>query len=165
MVEPVADQSRTSARKEPQRTVRILGVPMDLGQQRRGVDMGPSAVRYAGLQDRLSELGYIVRDSGNINVPVVEMIAQQDSDGQARHLDEVVRVCQSIYDRITAMCRPASLPSSWAAITASRWAVSAGIAYGGQVGVIWVDAHARLQHAPHFAIRQRSRDADGGAAR
>src|SRR5471030_120324 len=101
MVEPLADQAGSEPDTEPQRIVRVLGVPMDLGQQRRGVDMGPSAVRYAGLQDRLTELGFIVRDSGNIDVPVVEMIAGHDSDGQARHLDEVVRVCQSIYDRIT----------------------------------------------------------------
>lgn len=49
-------------------TVGIVGVPMDLGQERRGVDMGPSAIRYAGLQDRLLELGYSVIDYGDISV-------------------------------------------------------------------------------------------------
>ncbi|MDX1415382.1 MAG: arginase family protein, partial [Candidatus Promineifilaceae bacterium] len=51
------------------RTVRIIGVPMDLGQSRRGVDMGPSAIRYAGLQSRLEPLGHFVHDEGNIHVP------------------------------------------------------------------------------------------------
>ena len=55
-----------------QSQLRILGVPMDLGQQRRGVDMGPSAVRYAGLFERLTKLGCEVEDSGNILVPVRE---------------------------------------------------------------------------------------------
>ena len=51
------------------RTIRIIGVPMDLGQNRRGVDMGPSAVRYAGLQARLNQLGHEVHDEGNVHVP------------------------------------------------------------------------------------------------
>jgi len=52
----------------PTPTLRIFGAPMDLGQQRRGVDMGPSALRYAGLQARLQRLGYDVHDGGNIDV-------------------------------------------------------------------------------------------------
>ena len=85
--------------------IRIFGVPMDLGQERRGVDMGPSAVRYAGLRDRLTGLGYDVVDHGNIHVPTVEEI-QESNDGEARpinahHLDAVADVCQSIYDAIT----------------------------------------------------------------
>ena len=49
--------------------IRILGIPMDLGQQRRGVDMGPSAVRYAGLYERLARIGCQVEDDGSIQVP------------------------------------------------------------------------------------------------
>lgn len=138
MVEPLTDQAGT----QPQRVVRVLGVPMDLGQQRRGVDMGPSAVRYAGLQDRLTALGFDVRDSGNVDVPVVEEIIGHDSDGQARHLDEVVRVCQSIYDRVTADVRA----DEFAIVLGGDHSIAvgsiAGIARSGTVGVIWVDAHA-----------------------
>ena len=54
------------------KSVQIFGVPMDLGQRRRGVDMGPSAVRYAGLNDRLRALGYDVFDNGNLSVPLPE---------------------------------------------------------------------------------------------
>ena len=71
MAESAAPRQESDGGRQ-QRGIRILGVPMDLGQQRRGVDMGPSAVRYAGLQDRLAALGYSVRDSGNI---------EQDADG------------------------------------------------------------------------------------
>ena len=52
--------------------IRIVGVPMDLGQQRRGVDMGPSALRYAGLFKRLRRLGHEVEDVGNVTVPVCD---------------------------------------------------------------------------------------------
>ena len=51
------------------KNIRIIGVPMDLGQSRRGVDMGPSAARYAGLQARLEGLGHTVHDEGNVAVP------------------------------------------------------------------------------------------------
>ncbi|MGH7489629.1 MAG: arginase family protein, partial [bacterium] len=51
----------------------VIGVPIDLGADRRGVDMGPSAIRYAQLQQKLEELGYTVQDAGNIEVPIAEM--------------------------------------------------------------------------------------------
>jgi arginase len=82
-------------------TVRILGVPMDLGQSRRGVDMGPSAIRYAGLQAHLKRLGYAISDAGNVDVPPVEGLdANQGSPDNAHHLSAVVQVCQSIYDAL-----------------------------------------------------------------
>src|SRR5262245_34624028 len=89
---------------------------MDLGQSRRGVEMGPGAERYAGLQDRLSRLGYDVFDCGNVSVPVVEEVTARHSSvesapvssnpsaeivGNAHHLAEVVQVCQAIYQKLT----------------------------------------------------------------
>ncbi|MBC8171886.1 MAG: arginase family protein, partial [Anaerolineae bacterium] len=73
--------------------VRIFGIPMDLGQRRRGVDMGPSAIRYAGLHQELTRLGYEVHDSGNIFVPQVEQIepppiAPASTQGKAHYLAE-----------------------------------------------------------------------------
>ncbi len=72
--------------------IRVIGVPMDLGQSRRGVDMGPSAVRYAQLQARLERLGYHLEDCGNVVVPPVEEIEGRakpapSSIGYAHHLD------------------------------------------------------------------------------
>ncbi|MEP7189874.1 MAG: arginase family protein, partial [Roseiflexaceae bacterium] len=57
------------------RDIAIIGTPVDLGAGRRGVDMGPSAIRYAGLKERLEALGHRVRDLGNIHVPLVEQLA------------------------------------------------------------------------------------------
>ena len=54
-------------------SIRIIGVPVDLGQKKRGVDMGPGAIRYAGLAKRLINLDYEVKDLGNIKVPVIDM--------------------------------------------------------------------------------------------
>ena len=68
-----------------QREIRILGVPMDLGQNRRGVDTGPSAVRYANLKARLEDLGHIVHDEGNIAVPnPEEHVAGSQGDAPLR---------------------------------------------------------------------------------
>src|SRR5689334_9936758 len=92
-------------------TIRILGVPMDLGQGRRGTDMGPSAVRYARLQDRLAGLGYIIHDGGNVVVPPVEEISEMEVpipyNGRARHLYKIVEVCQSIFEKVSC-CREAN---------------------------------------------------------
>src|SRR5579864_4828361 len=77
---------------------------MDLGQQRRGVDMGPSAVRYAELQDRLSELDYPVHDHGNIHVPTVAQVRKLEKGApeplNAHHLSAVAHVCQATYARV-----------------------------------------------------------------
>ena len=66
-----------------QRIIRIFGIPMDLGQRRRGVDMGPSALRYARLQRSLEKLGYDVWDMGNIAVAQVEELVVKRAQGQA----------------------------------------------------------------------------------
>src|SRR5438552_18453770 len=86
---------------ERQKTIRILGVPMDLGAGRRGVDMGPSAVRYARLQDRLARLGYVIHDGGNVIVPPVEELNTREKDraeanvdaqqGMAHHLNKLAK--------------------------------------------------------------------------
>ncbi|MBX3086421.1 MAG: arginase [Anaerolineae bacterium] len=124
------------------KVVRILGVPMDLGQQRRGVDMGPSAVRYAGLQERISELDYEVIDMGNLVVPVVEEIANDHSDQHARHLDAVTQVCQELYER-TVECMTTSDFSIFLGGDHSMSVGSVtGVASLHKIGVLWVDAHA-----------------------
>ena len=72
--------------------VQIIGVPMDLGQSHRGVDLGPGALRYAGLALRLEKLGYQVHDSGNLSVPVRESLRHQQKD---HYLPTILEVCKT----------------------------------------------------------------------
>src|SRR3990172_5854503 len=78
--------------------IRILGVPLDLGQERRGVDMGPSAVRAAGLNAALKGLGHQVEDAGNIHVKLPE--EQHFGDRRAKYLYEIAETCQEVAHRI-----------------------------------------------------------------
>jgi arginase len=121
------------------RTVRILGVPMDMGQSRRGVDMGPSAIRYAGLQEHLQRLGYTVYDCGNLDVPVVEEVTEREPN--ARYVEAVAEVCNRIYQEIlTCMAE-----DDFAIVLGGDHSISIGsvaaMARRRPTGVIWVDAH------------------------
>lgn len=126
------------------RPLRIYGVPMDLGQNRRGVDMGPSAIRYAGLQRRLETLGYCVHDSGNLSVPVTEQIPDGETvEGYpTHHLTAIERVARDIY---AAMLR--SVEADEHAIflggdhSISLGSVAGALHYAEKVGVLWIDAH------------------------
>ena len=82
---------------------------MDLGQDRRGVDMGPSAIRYARLEDALSDLGYTVTDLGNAGVPIPEMVASRQ---EARHLDAVRSVCDEVARRAEAVAKQGDDPAA-----------------------------------------------------
>src|SRR5438128_8104074 len=73
------------------RKIRVIGVPLDLGQSRRGVDMGPSAVRVAGLEARLEALGHIVEDSGNVPVAIPEQ--KKEGAANAKYLKEITATC------------------------------------------------------------------------
>ncbi len=122
-------------------TIRIIGVPMDLGQSRRGVDMGPSAVRYAGLQARLEKLGHIVHDEGNIQVPNPE---EDAAEGGKRRLTAVATACQSVY-QIGAKCVEMD---DFAIYLGGDHSISIGsiaaAAQPGPIGVIWIDAHGDI---------------------
>src|ERR1044071_6750442 len=78
--------------------IRILGVPLDLGQSRRGVDMGPSAVRVAGLEARLEALGHIVEDGGNVAVAIAEQ--KKEGDPRAKYLKEITATCTKHADMV-----------------------------------------------------------------
>src|SRR2546426_11137465 len=78
--------------------IRILGVPLDLGQERRGVDMGPSAVRAAGLNAAIKNLGHQVEDAGNVHVKLPE--EQHFGDKRAKYLKEIEETCQEGAHRI-----------------------------------------------------------------
>jgi arginase family enzyme len=99
---------------EPRR-IHIIGVPMDLGQQRRGVDMGPSVIRYAGLHGALRALGYQVNDLGNVPVPLPERVPLNQTrlaTWAASPLPAVSSTTESL--RLTCVTRARS---SWAATT------------------------------------------------
>lgn len=119
-------------------TVRIIGAPMDLGQSRRGVDMGPSAVRYAGLQARLERLGYRVLDQGNVPVPNPE---EKGAEEGAQRLEAVAAVCQSIYEMAQACVAEDDFGIYLGGDHSISIGTVAAAATREPVGVIWVDAH------------------------
>ena len=127
--------------------LRILGVPMDLGQQRRGVDMGPSAVRYAGFYDRLCRLGCQVEDAGNVPTPIREQRAVREHSstetqgGIVRHLPEVVAVCQAVYQLASACAPTPEIPIFLGGDHSIAIGSVAGTATAGPLGLIWIDAH------------------------
>jgi arginase (EC 3.5.3.1) len=123
------------------RPVRILGVPMDLGQGRRGVDMGPSAVRYAGLQARLEGLGYQVEDGGNIIVPVPEEVRAVGPGGM-RHLEAVAETCERVFQAVRETVADGRFPIILGGDHSIAMGTIAGIiAAAGPTGVLWIDAH------------------------
>ncbi|MEW6638538.1 MAG: arginase, partial [Actinomycetota bacterium] len=121
--------------------VGILGVPMDLGQDRRGVDMGPSAIRYARLREALEELGYAVADLGNTDVPIPEAAA--DGKERFKHLASVSRVCAAVYERAGEMVAQGMFPVFLGGDHSISVGTVSGVARaGGRTGVVWLDAHA-----------------------
>src|SRR6202158_681081 len=80
------------------RKIRVIGVPLDLGQSRRGVDMGPSAVRVAGLEAKLESLGHVVEDAGNISVTLPEQ--KNFGDAHARYLREITATCTKLAEEV-----------------------------------------------------------------
>jgi arginase len=119
-------------------TVRIIGIPMDLGQSRRGVDMGPSAVRAAGLNTRLAQLGHTVHDLGN--VPVVNPEEDAAASGAGR-LKAVAAACQTAYD----LARAPLAAGDFLIFLGGDHSISVGsvaaAAHQGPLGLIWIDAH------------------------
>ena len=120
---------------------------MDLGADRRGVDMGPSAVRVADLNARLSALGYEVTDAGNIPVRNPEMLSV--THGNAKYLPEIAEACQKLADQVEAALESGSIPI----VLGGDHSIAIG-SVGGlstfhhkrnhKVGVIWFDAHGDM---------------------
>jgi arginase len=118
----------------------IFGVPMDLGQDRRGVDMGPSAIRYARLQGALEELGYPVTDLGNAQTPIPETVEKQE---EIRHLAAVRGVCEEVAGQAEAMISEGLFPIFLGGDHSISIGTVSGVARSsGRTGVIWLDAHA-----------------------
>ncbi|RIH85790.1 Arginase [Meiothermus luteus] len=122
--------------------VAILGVPMDLGQGRRGVDMGPSAIRYGRLQETLEALGHQVEDYGDVRVPVVESLRRQGQGlGGMAYLEAIRAACLETLEVLRQM-PPGVLPVVLGGDHSIAMGSVAGASRGERTGVVWVDAHA-----------------------
>ena len=127
----------------------LLGVPMDLGAGRRGVDMGPSALRLARLGDTLEQLGHRVRDLGNVEVPVAESV--DHGVGSVRYLDAIAGVCAAVADAVAGLPHetvPVVLGGDHAislgSVAGATRRAAARPAGAGRLGLLWIDAHADL---------------------
>jgi arginase len=124
-----------------QRRIALVGVPLDLGQGRRGVDMGPSAIRYAGLAERLRAIGYTVDDRGDIAVPRAE--ATSPGDPHAKYLEAIVGVAGEVASAVESAERSGDLVVVLGGDHSLALGVFAGLArVHGRGAAIWLDAHA-----------------------
>jgi arginase len=123
------------------RAIAVLGAALDLGQGRRGVDMGPSAIRYAELLGRLAGLGLGVHDLGTVAEEPIEALAE--GDARAKYLAQILSVCSEIADRVEHSCRAGELPLVLGGDHSLALGVFGGLArVHGPVATIWFDAHA-----------------------
>jgi arginase len=125
------------------REVAIIGAALDLGQSRRGVDMGPSAIRYAGLEERLASLGFTVRDHGNVSTAEPEATALQDE--RARYLPEILAACE----RVAALVANEASRGATPLVLGGDHSIALGTLGGlasarGAGGVLWIDAHSDI---------------------
>jgi arginase len=125
------------------RRLAIIGAPLDLGAGRRGVDMGPSAIRYAGLEARLAELGLESDDLGNVELVVPEEIAE--GDPHARFLAEIKAACEDVAQRVKEARERGQTPLVLGGDHSVALGTLGGLAAAsGAGGVLWLDAHADL---------------------
>ncbi|MGE5359021.1 MAG: arginase [Bacteroidales bacterium] len=127
--------------------IHVIGVPLDLGAGHRGVDMGPSALRIAGLDAAIASLGRPVVDKGNLVVPIPE--TEGEGDRSKKYIGQIADVCARLYETSLASFEEGALPvvlggdHSLAAGSVAAAAVFAG-RHGGQIGLLWVDAHGDI---------------------
>jgi arginase len=129
------------------RQIRVIGVPLDLGQSRRGVDMGPSAVRVAGLEARLEAIGHIVEDAGNVAVALPEQ--KKEGAAHAKYLKEITATCTTSADLVLKTLEAGKIPL----VLGGDHSVAAGTVSGvakyyrrknQKIGLIWIDAHTDM---------------------
>src|SRR5246127_4691513 len=129
------------------RKIRVIGVPLDLGQSRRGVDMGPSAVRVAGLEARLEALGHVVEDAGNIAVAIPEQ--KKEGSARAKYLKEITATCTKHAELVLKTLEAGKTPL----VLGGDHSVAAGTVAGvaefyrrqnQKIGLIWIDAHTDI---------------------
>jgi arginase len=143
----VSPSPRSGLQGLPTRRIRIIGVPLDMGASRRGVDMGPSAMRVAGLEARLEAVGHQVTDGGNIRVEVAETRASGSSN--ARYLTEIAETCTRIAEAVVRTLEEGMVPF----VLGGDHSLAAGSVSGvaefyrrrsERIGLIWLDAHSDI---------------------
>src|SRR5512143_1687482 len=127
--------------------IRVIGVPLDLGQSRRGVDMGPSAVRVAGLEARLEAIGHKVEDAGNIAVAIAEQ--RKEGDPRAKYLKEITATCTKHAELVLKTLEAGKVPLSLGGDHSIAVGTVSGVAefyrrQNQKVGLIWIDAHSDI---------------------
>jgi len=124
--------------------VDVVGVPMDLGADRRGVDMGPSAIRYAKLKESLERLGIVTNDHGNLVVPVPESASSEIQN--AKYFPIIRDVCRDLANVVEKIVRDGSFPLVLGGDHSIAMGTLAGVhaARGKAPGIIWVDAHGDI---------------------
>src|SRR5947207_195582 len=129
--------------QETGQPVAIIGAALDLGAGRRGVDMGPSAIRYAGLEPRISGLGRRCEDCGNVVAPVAE--ASAVGDERMRFLAAIKETCERIADQVVRAVEGGYLPLVLGGDHSVALGTLGGLARAsGPGGVLWLDAHGDL---------------------
>ena len=142
-----AASSPAGTQAQPTRKICVLGVPLDMGASRRGVDMGPSAMRVAGLEARLEALGHQVTDAGNIVVDIAE--TQAFGDPHARYLKQIAETCTRTAEAVVKALEDGQTPF----VLGGDHSLAAGSVSGvaefyrrqkQKIGVIWIDAHTDI---------------------
>ncbi|MDO8549520.1 MAG: arginase [Ignavibacteria bacterium] len=133
--------------RENSKTVNIIGFPMDLGADRRGVDMGPSALRIAGLKEKLENLGYKIVDSGDIFIQIMEK--QKISNPNLKYLNEILKTSRRLAAKVERVLEIGHFPLCLGGDHSMAIGTIAGIAsyckkHRLKLGVIWVDAHSDM---------------------
>jgi len=127
--------------------IRVIGVPLDLGQSRRGVDMGPSAVRVAGLEARLEALGHEVEDGGNVAVAIPEQ--KKEGAANAKYLKEITATCTKHAELVLKTLEAGRVPLCLGGDHSMAAGTVSGVAefyrrQNQRVGLIWIDAHTDI---------------------
>ena len=121
--------------------IRIIGAPIDLGADRRGVDIGPRAIRYAGLRDQLLHLGHSINDIGDINIPLPE--GQPMGNPRLKYLEPIVQAAEELAQTVTEAFEKQEFPLILGGDHSISLGSVSGVAHAHKnVGVIWIDAHA-----------------------
>jgi len=129
------------------RHIRIIGVPLDLGQSRRGVDMGPSAMRVAGLEAKLEALGYEVEDGGNVPVALLE--TESEGDPRAKYLNEITETCSAHAELVIHTLEAGKIPLALGGDHSIAVGTVSGVAEfyrrkEQRIGLLWIDAHTDI---------------------
>jgi arginase len=119
-------------------TIHIIGVPIDLGQSQRGVDMGPAALRYAGLASGLAALGYQIIDGGNIEVPIRDTLATEQP---LHYLPSISITCQAVYEAVHNSVADERIPLLLGGDHTLAIGSIGGSTHSEPAGLIWIDAH------------------------